>query len=97
MFDGKADAVFSGLFRFRKAFFLHPQSEEVYGRVQLQKGPLGNVLYPLYFSCSIAPAIVPGTASPDCSASSPNVTNLLFRNLIIKRLFLQPAIAQAYM
>ena len=60
IFDGKADALFSGLFRFQKAFFLHPETKELYGRVQLQKGPLGNILYPLYYTCSIDPAIVPG-------------------------------------
>ena len=61
IFDGKADALFSGLFRFQKAFFLRPETKDLYGRVQLQKGPLGNILYPLYYTCSIDPAIVPGT------------------------------------
>lgn len=59
-FDGKADAPLSRLFCFQKAFFLHSESKDLYGRVQLQKGPLGNVLYPLYYTSGIGPAIVPG-------------------------------------
>ena len=59
-FEGKAAVPISGLFKFRKAFFLHPKTDELYGRVDLQKGPLGNALYPLYYKASVAPSLVPG-------------------------------------
>ena len=61
-FAGKAAVPFSGMFKFQKAFFLHPKTDELYGRVQLQKGPLGNALYPLYYKASAAPSLVPGRA-----------------------------------
>lgn len=60
-FAGKAAVPFSGMFKFQKAFFLHPKTDELYGRVQLQKGPLGNALYPLYYKASAAPSLVPAT------------------------------------
>ncbi len=34
--------------------------DELLGRVMLNKGPLGDLLYPLYFKCSIEPAIIQG-------------------------------------
>ncbi len=61
-FTGKAAVPFSGMFKFQKAFFLHPKTDELYGRVQLQKGPLGNALYPLYYKASVMPSLVPGMA-----------------------------------
>lgn len=61
-FAGKAAVPLSGMFKFQKAFFLHPKTDELYGRVQLQKGPLGNALYPLYYKASVMPSLVPGMA-----------------------------------
>ena len=57
---GRADIMFSGLLKFRKAFFLHPETDALYGRVDLQKGPLGAALYPLYYACNVGPAVVSG-------------------------------------
>ena len=53
--------MFAGLLKFQKAFFLHPDTDALYGRVDLQKGPLGAALYPLYYACNIGPAVVSGT------------------------------------
>ena len=61
-FAGKAAVPLSGMFKFQKAFFLHPKTDELYGHVQLQKGPLGNALYPLYYKASVMPSLVPGMA-----------------------------------
>lgn len=60
-FTGKAAVPLGGIFGFQKAFFLHPETDELYGRVQLQKGPLGNALYPLYYRASVEPSIIAGT------------------------------------
>ena len=60
-FEGKAAVPLSGLFKFRKAFFLHPKTDELCGHVDLQKGPLGNALYPLYYKASVTPSLIPGT------------------------------------
>lgn len=60
-FEGKAAVPLSGLFKFRKAFFLHPKTDELCGRVDLQKGPLGNALYPLYYKASVTPSLIPAT------------------------------------
>ena len=59
-FAGKAAVPFSGMFKFQKAFFLHPKTDELHGRVQLQKGPLGNALYPLYYKASVTLSLLPG-------------------------------------
>ena len=61
IFNGKAAVPLGGIFGFQKAFFLHPETDELYGRVQLQKGPLGNALYPLYYRASVEPSIIAGT------------------------------------
>lgn len=61
VFDGKAAVPASGLFKFQKAFFLHPKTDELYGRVQLQKGPLGNALYPLYYKACVTPSLISAT------------------------------------
>lgn len=61
VFTGKAAVPLGGIFGFQKAFFLHPETDELYGRVQLQKGPLGNALYPLYYRASVEASIVAGT------------------------------------
>lgn len=60
IFTGKAAVPLGGIFGFQKAFFLHPETDELYGRVQLQKGPLGNALYPLYYRASVEPSIIAG-------------------------------------
>lgn len=49
-----------GLSGFSAAAFLHPETEDVYGRVLLGKGPILDLLYPLYFSCSVGRSMVPG-------------------------------------
>lgn len=46
--------------RFTKSFFLHPDSEELLGRVDVCQGGLGDTLYPLYFRATIGSSIVPG-------------------------------------
>lgn len=61
VFAGKAAVPLGGIFGFQKAFFLHPETDELYGRVQLQKGPLGNALYPLYYRASVEASIIAGT------------------------------------
>ena len=61
IFTGKAAVPLGGIFGFQKAFFLHPETDELCGRVQLQKGPLGNALYPLYYKASVEPSIIAGT------------------------------------
>ncbi|KAK9819482.1 hypothetical protein WJX81_005355 [Elliptochloris bilobata] len=48
--------------RFKKSFFLHPNTFELYGRVGVEKGVLGDMLYSLYFKGAIAPTAVPATA-----------------------------------
>lgn len=66
VFEGRAAvpaARLSGalrLNRFRKAFFLHPDSEDLLGRVDVGKGALGDALYPLYFKATVGSTIVPG-------------------------------------
>lgn len=50
-----------GISSFSKAFFLHPETEQLYGRVLLGKGPLGDALYPLYFRADVGPSVVPTT------------------------------------
>ncbi|EFN59920.1 hypothetical protein CHLNCDRAFT_49358 [Chlorella variabilis] len=50
-----------GVSSFSKAFFLQPGSEQLYGRVLLGKGPLGDLLYPLYFKATVGPCVVPTT------------------------------------
>lgn len=61
LFAGKAalPTHVLGISSFSKAFFLHPATEQLYGRVLLGKGPLGDVLYPLYFKASVGPSVVP--------------------------------------
>ncbi|KAL4447433.1 hypothetical protein ABPG75_004652 [Micractinium tetrahymenae] len=63
LFRGKAalPTHVPGISAFSKAFFLHPQTEQLYGRVLLGKGPLGDLLYPLYFKTSVGPSVVPTT------------------------------------
>ncbi|KAI7838681.1 hypothetical protein COHA_007483 [Chlorella ohadii] len=53
-----------GISSFGKAFFLHPDTEELYGRVLLGKGPLGDLLYPLYFKANVGTFVVPTTQEP---------------------------------
>lgn len=48
-----------GLSRFGAAFFLHPDTEALHGRVLLGKGPL-DLLYPLYFRATVGQDVVPG-------------------------------------
>ncbi|GMH45031.1 hypothetical protein BSKO_12988 [Bryopsis sp. KO-2023] len=44
---------FLGLNRFQKAYFLEPESDDLYGRVLLNRGPPGDSLYPGYFKANI--------------------------------------------
>ena len=61
LYKGKAAVPLSGLAgRFEKAFFLHPESYELYGRVRVRPGALGDRLYPGYFKCSPNSTIIPG-------------------------------------
>ncbi len=67
MFEGRAASPAAArlvgalrLDRFTKSFFLHPDSEELLGRVDVCQGGLGDTLYPLYFRATIGSSIVPG-------------------------------------
>lgn len=44
-------------------FFTGQDAEQLYGRVELGKGPLVNALFPLYFKVSLQPSIVPGRSA----------------------------------
>ena len=57
----QASSYFFRAFWLLKGLLLHPRTSEVYGRVQLQKGPLGNALYPLYYKTFVQTSFVPGT------------------------------------
>lgn len=46
-----------------QVFFTGQDAEQLYGRVELGKGPLGNALYPLYFRVNLQPSIVPGMSA----------------------------------
>ena len=61
LFRGKAalPTHVLGISSFSKAFFTHPSTEQLYGRVLLGKGPLGDLLFPLYFRADVGPAVVP--------------------------------------
>ena len=61
LFEGKAAVPLPSLAgRFQKAFFLHPGSYELYGRVRLRPASLGDRLYPLYFKVTPKSTIIPG-------------------------------------
>jgi len=64
VFEGKAAVPLVGglgLDRFQKAFFVHPQTFNLMGRVLLRRGLLGDLLYPLYYTCQVERAVVPST------------------------------------
>lgn len=67
VFEGKAAGPLPwlsgllGLDRFRKLFFLHPDSEELLGRLDVGYGALGAKLYPTYFRATIGSSIVSAT------------------------------------
>ena len=51
------------------------EEEALYGRVLLGKGPLGDLLFPLYFKADVGPSVVPSEwahelASTACSGSA---------------------------
>lgn len=50
--------------RFRKLFFLHPDSEELLGRLDVGYGAVGAKLYPTYFRATVGSSIVPGECLP---------------------------------
>ena len=61
IYDGRAGVpVLKG---FRKLFFRHPATKELYGHVDVGYWPLGASLYPLYFRCNIGVEIFPGNFS----------------------------------
>lgn len=66
MFEGRAAVPTPGLAgllrldRFRKCFFLHPDTEELLGRVDVAAGPVGNLVYPLYGAATLGSSVVPG-------------------------------------
>ncbi|KAK9909479.1 hypothetical protein WJX75_002916 [Coccomyxa subellipsoidea] len=61
-YEGRAAVPLTSIFGgFRKLFFLQPRTFDLYGRVQVRKGPLGDLLYPLYYKCSIGTSTIPGT------------------------------------
>ena len=82
---GLAGAV--GADRFRKMFFLHPDSEELLGRVDLGYGAAGAAIFPLYYRAAIGSSVVPGAPPPPpllfSSASLPSSAHmfLLYRQL----------------
>jgi len=64
VFEGKASVPFAGglrLDRFQKAFFLHPKTFSLMGRVLLGRGILGDILYPLYFTGDVERILIPST------------------------------------
>jgi hypothetical protein len=62
VFDGRAGVpVLKG---FRKLFFRHPTTDELYGHVDVGYWPLGAFIYPLYFRCNLGVVIFPGTSTP---------------------------------
>lgn len=66
MYEGRASLpVLSamGLDRFQKAFFLHPKTYHLMGRVLINYGVVGDTLYPLYFEADVQRLIVPSEAS----------------------------------
>jgi len=46
---------------FKKLFFRHPATKELYGHVDVGYWPLGAYFYPLYFRCNLGVEIFPGT------------------------------------
>ena len=68
VFEGRAAVPLAGLAaplradRFRKLFFLHPDSEELLGRVDVGYGAAGAAVHPLYFRASVGPSVVPGAS-----------------------------------
>lgn len=58
MFEGRAAVPAFG--RFRKLFFLQPGSYELCGHVDVGWWPLGQVVYPLYYKCSLEQSMFPG-------------------------------------
>jgi len=62
--EGRASAPVVGLLgldRFQKAFFRRRSDSQLMGRVLLNRGFVGDLLYPLYFSVDIQRAILPST------------------------------------
>ena len=53
-FDGRAALRFPalGLDRFKKCFFFEPPCQQLHGHLALNKGLLGEFLYPVYFKAS---------------------------------------------
>ena len=65
IFEGKAAVPLAALTgRFQKGFFLQPGSYELYGRVRVRPGALGDRLFPGYFKCTPKSTIIPGKLLP---------------------------------
>lgn len=65
-YEGKAAIVVSAgvADRFQKVFAVPRGGGGLVGRVNVMKGPLGNLLYPLYFEADMGPGIThPGAHS----------------------------------
>lgn len=62
-FDGKAALRLPllGLDRFKKCFFVDLASRELHGHLVVNKGPLGELLYPVYFRASCDLTTIPAT------------------------------------
>ena len=62
VYEGKAAVKYFPYFR--KLFFLHPKTYELYGHVDVGWWPLGRILYPLYFKATIDASLLPGVNIP---------------------------------
>ncbi|KAK9861257.1 hypothetical protein WJX84_011529 [Apatococcus fuscideae] len=60
-FHGKAAVSLPYFNRFQKAFFCPSNADGLHGRVLLEKGPLGNMLYPLYYKATLGSTIISAT------------------------------------
>ena len=66
MFDGRASVPVVGVLgldRFQKAFWVNPRNFTLMGRVLLNRGVVGDTLYPLYFQADVQRVIVPSEPS----------------------------------
>jgi hypothetical protein len=67
IFDGRASIPLVGLFgldRFQKSFWINPSNFCLVGRVMLNRGAVGDTLYPLYFQADVQKVVVPSKQPP---------------------------------
>jgi hypothetical protein len=69
VFEGRASVPVGKAFR--KLFFRHPATKELYGHVDVGMWPLGVALYPLYYRCYLGMEIFPGMATHSGDSLAP--------------------------